>query len=72
MGLLNRAVHEAAHILGMSSNAFRYFYDSETGKPRTSRPFQTESVTCVDGVERTLGLPAGNTVSNDLQFIAHD
>lgn len=56
------AVHEAAHILGMSSNAFRYFYDSETGKPRTSRPFQTESVTCVDGVERTLGLPAGNTL----------
>jgi len=56
------AVHEAAHILGMSSNAFRYFYDSETGKPRTSRPFQTQTVTCVDGVERTLGLPAENTL----------
>jgi len=56
------ATHEAAHILGMSSNAFRYFYDSETGEPRTSRPFQTSTVTCVDGVERSLVLPSQNTL----------
>ena len=57
------AVHEAAHILGMSSNAFRYFYDSDTGKPRTSRPFKTQTVTCVDGTTRTEILPSENTVS---------
>lgn len=56
------AVHEAAHILGMSSNAFRYFYDSDTGKPRTSRPFKTQTVTCVDGTTRTEILPSENTL----------
>ena len=56
------AIHEAAHVLGMSSNSYRYFYDSDTGKPRTNRNFRSSTVTCVDGVERTLILPNENTL----------
>eukprot|EP00586_Coscinodiscus_wailesii_P000239 CAMPEP_0172481188 /NCGR_PEP_ID=MMETSP1066-20121228/6856_1 /TAXON_ID=671091 /ORGANISM="Coscinodiscus wailesii, Strain CCMP2513" /LENGTH=661 /DNA_ID=CAMNT_0013243219 /DNA_START=114 /DNA_END=2096 /DNA_ORIENTATION=- len=56
------AVHEAAHILGMSSNSYRFFYDSETGRPRTERPFSVTSVVCVDGQERSLILPDQNTL----------
>jgi len=56
------AIHEAAHVLGMSSNSYKYFYDSETGKPRTERPFKTSTITCVDGIERTLTLPNENTM----------
>lgn len=55
------AIHEAAHVLGMSSNSYRYFRDPETGERRT--PNQVSStVDCVDGVRRTLVLPAENTL----------
>ncbi|KAL7469167.1 hypothetical protein ACHAXS_009429 [Conticribra weissflogii] len=56
------AVHEAAHVLGMSSNSYRFFWDPDTGEPRTPRPFTAKTVVCVDGVERTLILPADNTM----------
>ena len=56
------AIHEAAHVLGMSSNSYRYFWDSETGEPRTPRPFSTTEVTCVDGQTRNAVLPAENTM----------
>jgi leishmanolysin-like peptidase len=56
------AVHEAAHVLGMSSNSYRFFWDPETGTERTARPFTSQSVVCVDGVERTLVLPDENTM----------
>lgn len=56
------AIHEAAHVLGMSSNSYRFFWDSETGEPRTRRPFSTRTVDCVDGVSRTLVLPDKGTM----------
>lgn len=56
------AVHEAAHVLGMSSNSYRFFWDPEIGTERTARPFAAQSVVCVDGVERTLILPNENTM----------
>lgn len=56
------AVHEAAHVLGMSSNSYRFFWDPEVGEERTRRPFSAKSVVCVDGVERTLILPDDNTM----------
>jgi len=59
---LDVAIHEAAHVLGMSSNAFRFFYNSETGQPRTPRPFLVSTETCVDGIERTLAMPSEDTV----------
>mmetsp|Transcript_17315 Transcript_17315/g.26793 ORF Transcript_17315/g.26793 Transcript_17315/m.26793 type:complete len:459 (+) Transcript_17315:438-1814(+) len=46
----------------MSSNSFRYFWDPETGEPRTKRPPQTRTVTCVDGNRRSLPLPDENTM----------
>jgi len=61
-GNVDVAIHEAAHVLGMSGNSFRFFWDPETGAPRTPQPFGTTRVTCVDGVERTLQLPAENTM----------
>lgn len=56
------AVHEAAHVLAMSSNSYRFFYDSDTAKPRTNRPFSSISVTCVDGQQRSLVVPSENTL----------
>jgi Leishmanolysin len=62
------AIHEAAHVLGMSSNSYRFFWDSETGSPRTPRPFETSTVTCVDGVNRSLIIPSEDT----MQFFVTD
>jgi hypothetical protein len=56
------AKHEVAHVLGHSSNSYRFFWDSETGEPRTSRPFETRTVTCVDDVTRNLILPDDTTM----------
>lgn len=56
------AIHEVAHVLGMSSNSYRFFRNPETGKPRTSRPFSRTTVTCVDDIERTLFMPNENTL----------
>eukprot|EP00547_Thalassionema_nitzschioides_P005367 CAMPEP_0194199872 /NCGR_PEP_ID=MMETSP0156-20130528/720_1 /TAXON_ID=33649 /ORGANISM="Thalassionema nitzschioides, Strain L26-B" /LENGTH=560 /DNA_ID=CAMNT_0038924817 /DNA_START=59 /DNA_END=1738 /DNA_ORIENTATION=+ len=56
------AIHEAAHVLGMSSNSYRFFWDSETGEPRTRRPFASRTVDCVDGVSRSLVLPDKETM----------
>lgn len=54
--------HEVGHVLGMSSNSYVFFWDPDTGKPRTPRPFTQQTVTCTDGVSRTLSLPAENTL----------
>lgn len=61
------AIHEAAHVFGMSSNSYRYFWnpDSDPPQPRTSRPFTPVTVQCVDGVSRKLSIPDQNT----LQFL---
>jgi Leishmanolysin len=48
--------------LGMSSNSYRFFWDSDTGAPRTPRPFETSTVTCVDGESRSLVLPSEDTM----------
>lgn len=55
-------IHEVAHVLGHSSNSYRFFWDPETGKPRTSRPFEARTVTCVNGEERTTILPGETTM----------
>ena len=56
------AIHEAAHVLGMSSNSFKYFRDPDTMVPRTSRPLQASTVTCVDGTTKTETMPDENTL----------
>ena len=55
-------IHEVAHVLGHSSNSYRFFWDSDTGTERTARPFESRTVTCVDDVERSLILPDENTM----------
>jgi len=59
---LDVAIHEVAHVLGMSASSYRFFWDSETGEPRTPRPFTSSTVTCVDGQTRSLVLPDENTM----------
>lgn len=56
------AIHEAAHVLGMSSNSYRFFWDPDVGLERTARPFVAKTVICVDGVERSMILPSDNTM----------
>mmetsp|Transcript_13379 Transcript_13379/g.28402 ORF Transcript_13379/g.28402 Transcript_13379/m.28402 type:complete len:825 (+) Transcript_13379:50-2524(+) len=56
------AIHEAAHVLGMSSNSYRFYWNPETGEPRTDRSFKSTTVTCVDGVQRTQILPGESTM----------
>lgn len=55
-------IHEVAHVLGHSTNSYRFFRNPDTGDPLTERPFTERTVTCVDGVERTLVLPDENTM----------
>jgi len=62
------AVHEAGHVLGMSSNSYRFFWDPATNKPRTNRPIRQEEAECVNGEVRDVFLPAENT----LQFITRE
>lgn len=59
-------IHEVGHVLGHSSNSYRFFWDPETGEPRTPRPFEAREVTCVNGTDRTMRLPAENT----MQFVS--
>jgi len=54
--------HETAHVLGHSSNSYRFFWDSQTGKERTPRPFESRTVNCVDNIERSLILPGEDTM----------
>lgn len=56
------AAHEAGHVLGLVASALPYFYDSDTGKPRTKRPFKQTKVTCVTGREQTVVMPDPNTL----------
>lgn len=54
-------IHEVAHVLGHSSNSYRFYWDPDTGTPRTPRPFETQTVTCVTGESKSLILPSEST-----------
>lgn len=56
------AIHETGHILGMSGNSYKYFWDPIAMEPRTERPLKASVATCVDGTQRTTVLPAENTM----------
>uniref|UniRef100_A0A7S2Y7Z5 Leishmanolysin-like peptidase n=1 Tax=Entomoneis paludosa TaxID=265537 RepID=A0A7S2Y7Z5_9STRA len=56
------SIHEVGHVLGHSSNSYRFFYDPDTGAPRTGRPFSSRTVTCVDGTSRSQVLPGISTM----------
>jgi hypothetical protein len=58
---VDTSIHEAAHVLGMSSNSYRFFWDAETGESRTPRPFMLSTTACADGKVRSLILPAQNS-----------
>ena len=60
--IIKVGVHEVGHVLGWNDDLFKYFRDRGTGEPLTPRPFQSQSITCVDGSIREYELPAENTV----------
>lgn len=60
--LFKLIVHGFAHILGFSHKDYQYFYNPKTGMPRTERPFEKKSVTCVDGGQRVLAMPSADTI----------
>ena len=55
-------IHEVGHVLGHSSNSYRFYWDPETGTPRTARPFVERSVTCVNGETKTVMVPDESTM----------
>mmetsp|Transcript_19140 Transcript_19140/g.37194 ORF Transcript_19140/g.37194 Transcript_19140/m.37194 type:complete len:728 (+) Transcript_19140:261-2444(+) len=58
--------HEMTHIMGMNSYDFPYFFNHETGQPRTQRDWRnrppTSSVLCVDGVRRVVEIASEDTL----------
>lgn len=76
--ILGVAVHELAHILGLSDDLFKYFRDSKTGDPLTPRPFDTREVSCVDGSKRQLQMASTKTIeqrigtNNNGEFVYFD
>lgn len=55
------AVHETAHVLGVTSYDMVYYYDSTTGKPRTPNP-KKRKVTCVTGEKKRVFVPDASTL----------
>ena len=55
-------IHELSHVLGMRAIDFAYYYDQNTGLPRTPRPLQAHNVSCVDGTTSEVILPSPNTI----------
>lgn len=57
------AVHEIAHVLGVTSDSLAFFRHPVTGYPLTPRPFTLSSITCVSGEEMTyVGMPGSNVM----------
>ena len=58
--------HEFTHILGMTSFDFAYFWDHQTGKPRTGRNSYGKppygNVLCVDGSFSSVEIPSTATL----------
>lgn len=64
--IVSIAVHETAHILGVSSESLSYFRHPITGRPLTPRPFKISPVECVDGRRGGyLGLPPRSVMDFD-------
>ena len=55
------AVHEIAHVLGITSSDMLFFYDSTTGLPRTPEP-QEKEMTCMTGERRLMWVPDETTL----------
>jgi hypothetical protein len=66
--MIETAIHEIGHVLGLTSRDMAYYYDKTTGLPRTPRPFKSnDSTICVNGKKATdfdpnLVTPAQNTL----------
>eukprot|EP00957_Ditylum_brightwellii_P062799 4765149-Ditylum_brightwellii.AAC.1 len=69
--MIETAIHQIGHILGWKSNDLPYFYDSETGKPRTPRPVDLVMAKCIDitnrgangvGAEEERYMPSNSTM----------
>ena len=58
---VSTAIHEIAHVLGITSSDMLYYWDSMTGLPRTPEP-QEKEVTCVTGEKKVMKAPDETTL----------
>ena len=66
--LILTAIHEFMHVFGFMSSDFAFFYDIETGLPRTPRPLRPKAFTCIGGDVQDAYVPSEST----LKTIIHD
>ena len=60
--LLDTAIHEMGHLLGIHSQLMPYYRNSTTGIPLTQRPFSLSNATCVDGITRNVIAPSDKVI----------
>lgn len=59
---IQTAIHELVHVLGFKDTDYAYYYNIETGLPRTPDPIMA-SVKCIDGSTSNLFLPGDTTLA---------
>ncbi|KAL7542508.1 hypothetical protein ACHAWF_007188 [Thalassiosira exigua] len=58
---VSTAVHEIAHVLGITSSDMLFYYDSTTGLPRTPEP-QEKEILCMTGERKRMWVPDDTTL----------
>mmetsp|Transcript_13846 Transcript_13846/g.17598 ORF Transcript_13846/g.17598 Transcript_13846/m.17598 type:complete len:837 (+) Transcript_13846:124-2634(+) len=59
---IGTAMHEFAHVLGVTSDDLLFYYDSKTGYPRTPHP-TLQTIDCViPGTTKEVWMPSDNTL----------
>ena len=71
--LIEVAIHEIGHVIGLRSNDMAFYYDREKGIPRTPRPVNPQGdIECVTGkMSSQLGGETYKPASSTLKFGAH-
>ena len=64
--VINSAMHELLHILGFKDTDFPFYYDINSGLPRTPRPIETKEVQCTDGSIQSILFPSEDTIKRGI------
>jgi len=71
--MIEVAIHEIGHVIGLQSDNMAFFYDRLTGNPRTPRPVKDRGdIECVTGkMSSEVGRETYRPASSTLRFGAH-